>query len=78
MINGYKMVPQSTPMRQATTYQKKSIIEQSPMITWGKIEGAMFLGMEKSPFRIAESSKREEIAFNLGSKVQAKKREIKE
>jgi hypothetical protein len=48
------------------------------MITWGKIEGAMFLGMEKSPFRIAESSRREEIAFNLGSKVQAKKREIKE
>ena len=53
MVNGYKMVPQSTPMRQATTYQKRPVVEQSPMITWGKIEGAMFLGMEKSPFRIA-------------------------
>lgn len=48
------------------------------MITWGKIEGATFLGMEKSPFRIAETSKREELAISLGSKVQAKRREIKE
>jgi hypothetical protein len=29
----------------------------------------MFLGMEKSPFRIAETSKREELAINLGNKV---------
>jgi hypothetical protein len=78
MVNGYKMVPQSTPMRQATSYQKRAVVEQSPMITWGKIEGTMFLGMEKSPFRIAETSKREELAINLGNKVQAKKREIKE
>jgi hypothetical protein len=48
MVNGYKMVPQSTTMRQATTYQKRAVVEQSPMITWGKIEGTMFLGMEKS------------------------------
>jgi hypothetical protein len=56
-------------MRQATTYQKRGVVEQSPMITWGKIEGTMFLGMEKSPFRIAETSKREELAINLGNKV---------
>ena len=46
LVNGYKMV-EATPMRQATTY-RKNVIEESPMITWGKIEDTIFLGLEKS------------------------------
>ncbi len=80
MVNGYKMV-EATPMRQATTYRKK-IIEESPIITWGKIEDTMFLGLEKSSkgFKVPATSKRDELAFKLGSQVQAtkKKREAKE
>jgi hypothetical protein len=50
MVNGYKMVKASdiaTPIR-------RNDVEESPMITWGKIEGEpVFIGMaQKKEFRI--------------------------
>jgi hypothetical protein len=42
----------------ATTYNKNKTmtVEESPMITWGKIEEANFLGIEKGGYKVPQTS----------------------
>ena len=52
-------------------------VEASPMITWGKIEDTMFLGMSKS-YKVPETPMRDELGFKMATKNQSKKRDLKE
>ncbi len=50
------------------------------MITWGKIEGTMFLGIEnneKNKFSVPQTPIRDEIGQKLANKALSKKREEK-
>ena len=73
MIQGYKMI-KATPLRENEAYKlnqlgKTKNVEQSPMITWGKIEGTMFLGNASSEkkYRLPDTPNRDEIGFRMAS-----------
>ena len=77
-----------TPLHQpATTYRRNNIqpppVEASPLITWGKIEDTTFLGLEKGgtdkkTFKVQATPSRDELGFKMASKIQGKKRELKQ
>ena len=70
MVKGYKML-------KATLLREKPV-EESPLITWGKIEDTMFLGETKgNKYKVQESSDREVLGMRMANQSMAKKREQK-
>jgi hypothetical protein len=45
MVNGFKMIKATPLHNQPATTFRRPVEEPSPMITWGKIEDATFLGL---------------------------------
>ncbi|CDW83585.1 protein dgcr14 [Stylonychia lemnae] len=85
MINGFKLI-QGTPIRSSdntAVTSKKIQLEESPMITWGKIEGKpLFLGTtekneNKKQYSIPQISVREDLSIKMANKTSSKKREEK-
>jgi len=78
VVRGYKLV-KATPIHEpATTFRR---VEASPQITWGKIEGTMFLGVsdpKPSSFRVQDTPQRDELGMRMANTVNNKKRHLKE
>lgn len=67
IVNGFKMI-KATPLHQpASTF--KRVEPPSPMITWGKIDGTMFLGMQENikKYKVPETPKRDELGIQMAN-----------
>ena len=77
MIKGFKMI-KATPARETEDQllgKRQVAVEDSPMITWGKIEGASYLG--GSTYKVPATPIRDEIGNKLANRVASKRREEK-
>eukprot|EP00347_Sterkiella_histriomuscorum_P000188 403376844 len=92
MIKGYKLIkasplhPNAKPNynQQNNSGNQRVAVDESPMITWGKIEGEpLFLGhntkqaQQKQQYAIPESPLRDDLGIKMANKTQVKKREEK-
>ena len=64
-------------MIKQTPIREKQTVEESPLITWGKVEDVNVIRNNTNKYKIPDTPLREDIGIKMANKTSAKKREEK-